>query len=49
MKIFSWNVNGLQALLEAVNRLVADLLPELICFQKVRKKGAFLTSIGVYV
>ena len=48
MKLLSWNVNGLQARLEAVNRLVADLQPELMCFQKVRKKGAFLTSIDGY-
>ena len=48
MKILSWNVNGLQARLEAVNRLVTELQPELMCFQKVRKKGAFLTSIDGY-
>lgn len=48
MRILSWNVNGLQARLDAVNRLVAELQPELICFQKVRKKGAFLTSIDGY-
>ena len=48
MKILSWNVNGLQARLDAVNRLVADLQPELMCFQKVRKKGAFLTPIDNY-
>ena len=48
MKILSWNVNGLQARLEAVNRLVAELQPELMCFQKVRKKGAFITPIDGY-
>ena len=48
MKILSWNINGLQARLEAVNRLVAELQPELMCFQKVRKKGAFLTSFDGY-
>ncbi|MBD5194846.1 MAG: hypothetical protein HDS87_03865 [Bacteroidales bacterium] len=48
MKILSWNVNGLPARLEVVNRLVAELQPELMCFQKVRKKGAFLTSIDGY-
>ena len=48
MKILSWIVNGLQARLEAVNRLVTELQPELMCFQKVRKKGAFLTSIDGY-
>ena len=36
MKILSWNVNGLQA----VNRLAAELQPDLICLQKVRSKGA---------
>ncbi len=48
MKILTWNVNGLQARLEAVNRLVTELQPELMCFQKVRKKGALLTSIDGY-
>lgn len=48
MKILSWNVNGLQARLDAVNRLVAELQPDLMCFQKVRKKGAFLTKIDNY-
>ena len=48
MKILSWNVNGLQVRLEAVNRLVTELQPELMFFQKVRKKDAFLTSIDGY-
>lgn len=48
MKILSWNVNGVQARLEAVNRLVAEVQPDLMCFQKVRKKGAFLTDIPGY-
>lgn len=48
MKILSWNVNGVQARLEAVNRLVAELQPDLMCFQKVRKKGAFMTDILDY-
>lgn len=48
MKILSWNVNGVQARLEAVNRLVTELQPDLMCFQKVRKKGAFLTDIPGY-
>ena len=48
MRILSWNVNGLLARLEAVNRLVAELLPELMCFQKVMKKGVFMTSIDGY-
>ena len=48
MKILSWNVNGLQARLDAVNRLVAELQPDFMCFQKVRKKGAFLTKIDNY-
>lgn len=42
MKILSWNVNGLQARLEAVNRLTAELQPDLICLQKVRSKGGLL-------
>ena len=49
MRILSWNVNGVQARLEAINRLVAELVPDLICFQKVRKKGAFLTQIPGYM
>lgn len=48
MKILSWNVNGVQARLEAVNRLVTELQPDLMCFQKVRKKGDFLTDIPGY-
>ena len=49
MRILSWNVNGVQARLEAINRLVAELVPDLMCFQKVRKKGAFLTQIPGYM
>lgn len=41
-------MNGVQARLVAVNRLVAELQPELMCFQKVRKKDAFLTNIDGY-
>ena len=48
MKILSWNVNGLQARLDAVNGIVSEFQPELMCFQKVRKKGAFLTKIDDY-
>lgn len=49
MKILSWNVNGLQARLEAVNRLVTEFQPDLMCFQKVRKKGTFITPIDGYM
>lgn len=49
MKILSWNVNGVQARLEAIIRLVGELEPALMCFQKVRKKGAFLTQIPGYM
>lgn len=49
MKILSWNVNGVQARLEAVNRLVAEFEPYLMCFQKVRKKSAFLSQIPGYM
>ena len=49
MKILSWNVNGLQARLEAVNRLVTELQPELMCFQKVRKNGGFLIQVPGYM
>lgn len=36
MKVLSWNVKGVQARLESVKRLVAELQPYLICFHKVR-------------
>lgn len=49
MKILSWNVNGVQSRLEAVNRLVTELQPDLMCLQKVRKKGDFITSIPGYM
>lgn len=49
MKIISWNVNGIQARLESINRLVEEYQPDLMCFQKVRKKGAFLTQIPGYM
>ena len=49
MRILSWNVNGLQARLDAVNRLVTELQPDIMCFQKVRKKGAFITPIYGYM
>lgn len=44
MRILSWNINGVQARLAAVNRMVSELQPDLMFFQKVRKKGAFLTD-----
>ena len=49
MKILSWNVNGLQSRLEAVNRLVAELWPDVLCFQKVRKNGGVLIQIPNYM
>ena len=49
MKIISWNVNGLRARMEAVNRLVADLQPDVMCFQKVRTKGDFLIQVPGYM
>ncbi len=49
MKIISWNVNGLQARLDTVNRLAAELQPELMCFQKARSNGAFFTKIPGYL
>ena len=49
MKIISWNVNGIQARLEGIDRLVEKYQPDLMCFQKVRKKGAFLTQIPGYM
>lgn len=49
MRIVSWNVNGIQSRLDAINQLVEKYQPELMCFQKVRKKGAFLTQIPGYM
>ena len=49
MKIICWNVNGLQARLDGIDRLVEKYQPDLMCFQKVRKKGAFLTQIPGYM
>ena len=49
MKILSWNVNGIQSRLDAINRLVEEYQPDLMCFQKVRKKGVFLTQIPDYM
>lgn len=49
MKIICWNVNGLQARLEGIDRLVEKYKPDLMCFQKVRKKGAFLTQMPGYL
>ena len=40
MRILSWNVNGVQARLEAINRLVAELRPDVMCFQKERAKNS---------
>ena len=50
MKILSWNVNGLQARLEAVNRLAAESQPDVIWLEKVRSKGAspFLQPEGYF-
>lgn len=45
MRILSWNVNGVQARLETISQLVGEIEPDLMCFQKVRKKGTFLTQI----
>ena len=49
MRILSWNVNGIQARLEGINKLVEEYQPDLMCFQKVRKKGAFLMQIPGYM
>lgn len=44
MKIISWNVNGIQDRLEGINQLVEKYKPDLMCFQKVRKKDAILKT-----
>lgn len=49
MKIISWNVNGLKARLEAVNELVKEFQPDVMWFQKVRKKGDFIINIPDYM
>ena len=49
MRILSWNVNGLHARLDAVNRIVEQFKPDVMCFQKVRGKGHFLIQIPGYM
>lgn len=49
MKILSWNVNGIQARLETISRLIREYEPDLLCLQKVRKKGTFITQIPGYM
>lgn len=49
MRILSWNINGVQAHLDAVNRLVAEWNPDILCFQNSRKKGAFLAKVPGYM
>ncbi len=34
MKIISWNVNGIQSRLDAINQLVEKYQPELMCFSE---------------
>lgn len=48
MKIISWNVNGLRARIEAVNRLAEEQRPDVICCQKVRTKGSSFLSVPGY-
>lgn len=48
MKIISWNVNGLKARLEAVNRLCQEQQPDVICCQKVRTKGNGFIAVPGY-
>ena len=40
MTILSWNVNGLWARIEAMNRTAPELHSDAICLQKVWSKGA---------
>lgn len=49
MRILSWNINGVQAHLDAVNRLVAEWKPDILCFQNSRKKGALLAKVPGYM
>lgn len=49
MKILSWNVNGLKARLDAVNELVKEIHPDVMCFLKVRNKGDFIINIPDYM
>lgn len=45
MKILSWNVNGLRARLDAINRIVTEIKPDIMCFQKTRSPGSFIVTI----
>lgn len=49
MKILSWNVNGVKARLNGINKLIEDYQPDLLCLQKVRKNDAFGTRIPGYM
>lgn len=49
MKILSWNVNGLRARLDAVNRIIETINPDIMCFQKVRTKGSMFITIPGYM
>lgn len=49
MRIVSWNVNGIQSRFDVINRLIEEYQPDLMCFQKVHKKGSFLTQIPGYM
>lgn len=49
MKILSWNVNGMKARLDAVNRLAETIKPDIMCFQKVRTNSGFFIEIPGYM
>ena len=49
MRILSWNINGVQAHMDAVYRLVAEWSPDILCFQNSRKKDAFLAKVPGYI
>lgn len=49
MRIVSWNVNGLRARKDAVERLVSEYQPDILCYQKVRVKMEFPEMIDGYI
>lgn len=48
MRIISWNVNGFRTRQGAVERLVREYEPDLLCCQKVRPGGGFIYQIDGY-
>ena len=48
MRIISWNVNGFRARQGAIERLVKEYEPNLLCCQKIRVGGGFIFQVPGY-